>query len=159
MASDNHQQPPVLFERRFPLKIRETPGPHQWTQVCKNKEWLIYGIMNCYAPFFLRNLMVTFAGLHYAISNQVPSQSPISKEGFSPSVLQSMASTRRPFEDPNALAFQVLGIQFQWYSPKGILAQDSSGEISRIFNHSNQWLRHKALQNVLDNSIGPYRWY
>ncbi|MBW0470910.1 hypothetical protein O181_010625 [Austropuccinia psidii MF-1] len=42
-----------------------------------------------------------------------PSQSLTSKEGFSPSVLQSMVATRRPFEDPNSLAFQVVAISSQ----------------------------------------------
>ncbi|MBW0583130.1 hypothetical protein O181_122845 [Austropuccinia psidii MF-1] len=46
------------------------------------------------------------------------SQSPILMEGISPSVLQSMAATRRPFEDPNSLAFQVLVISFQQYFPQ-----------------------------------------
>ncbi|MBW0536527.1 hypothetical protein O181_076242 [Austropuccinia psidii MF-1] len=36
-----------------------------------------------------------------------PAQSPILKEGFSPSGVQSMTATRRPFKEPNSLAFQV----------------------------------------------------
>ncbi|MBW0487422.1 hypothetical protein O181_027137 [Austropuccinia psidii MF-1] len=39
-----------------------------------------------------------------------PGKSSTSKEGFRPPVLKSMAATRRPFEEPNSLAFQVLGI-------------------------------------------------
>ncbi|MBW0559415.1 hypothetical protein O181_099130 [Austropuccinia psidii MF-1] len=88
-----------------------------------------------------------------------PGQSPISKEGFRPTVLQSMVATRRPFEDPNSLASQVLGISSQKYSPKGRMAQVSSPLISGGCNHSNQWSRNQALKHFLDNSIGPYRLY
>ncbi|MBW0471837.1 hypothetical protein O181_011552 [Austropuccinia psidii MF-1] len=42
-----------------------------------------------------------------------PSHSPNLKEGFSPSVLQSMAATRSPLEDPNSLAFHVLAFSSQ----------------------------------------------
>ncbi|MBW0582181.1 hypothetical protein O181_121896 [Austropuccinia psidii MF-1] len=37
-----------------------------------------------------------------------PAQSPILKEGFRPSGVQSMVATRRPFKETNSLAFQVL---------------------------------------------------
>ncbi|MBW0565318.1 hypothetical protein O181_105033 [Austropuccinia psidii MF-1] len=74
MASGNHQRQPGTFNKRFPLKIRETSGPTQWTQVCRNQEWCMYGIIYHYAPFFLSNSVVTFSGLHYAISNQFPRQ-------------------------------------------------------------------------------------
>ncbi|MBW0505233.1 hypothetical protein O181_044948 [Austropuccinia psidii MF-1] len=72
MASGNYQRPPATFKRDFPLNIRETLGPAQWTQVCRNQEWCIYGIIYHYASFFLRNSMLMASGLHYAISNQVP---------------------------------------------------------------------------------------
>ncbi|MBW0545442.1 hypothetical protein O181_085157 [Austropuccinia psidii MF-1] len=76
----------------------------------KDQEWCIYGIIYHYAPFLLRNLMVTLSEPNYVIPNQVPSPSPFSKKDFS--AIQSgnsLAATRRPFEDPNHLALQSLG--------------------------------------------------
>ncbi|MBW0559056.1 hypothetical protein O181_098771 [Austropuccinia psidii MF-1] len=81
--------------------------------VLKDKEWCIYVIINHYAPFFLRNPMVTLSRLNYVIPNQNPNPSPILKEEFS--AIQSgnsLPDTRRPFKDPNHLALQQLGCQF-----------------------------------------------
>ncbi|MBW0482337.1 hypothetical protein O181_022052 [Austropuccinia psidii MF-1] len=96
MASGNHQGAPATFNKGVPLNIRETPGPAQWTQACKNQQWCIYGIMHHYAPFSLSNSMVKLLGVYYAISNQVPKAITISKEGFSSSLLKFMAATGRP---------------------------------------------------------------
>ncbi|MBW0501842.1 hypothetical protein O181_041557 [Austropuccinia psidii MF-1] len=81
--------------------------------VLKDQEWCIYRIMYHYAPFFLRNPMVTLSGPNYVIPYQVPNPSPILKEEFS--AIQSgnsLAATRRPFKDPNHLALQHLGWGF-----------------------------------------------
>ncbi|MBW0477950.1 hypothetical protein O181_017665 [Austropuccinia psidii MF-1] len=74
MASGNHQRPPAFFKKGFPLKIREIIGPAQWTQVCGNQQWCIYGIIYHYAPFFLGDSMEMLLRLHYEILNQVPKQ-------------------------------------------------------------------------------------
>ncbi|MBW0563363.1 hypothetical protein O181_103078 [Austropuccinia psidii MF-1] len=70
-----------------------------------------YNIPLC--TIFFSNPMVTFSGPNYMIPNQVPNPSPFSKEDVS--AIQSgnsLAPTRRPFEDPNHLALQELGCQF-----------------------------------------------
>ncbi|MBW0470688.1 hypothetical protein O181_010403 [Austropuccinia psidii MF-1] len=80
--------------------------------ILKDQEWCIYGIVYHYAPFLLSNPMVTLSEPNYAIPNQVPSPSPFSKKDFS--AIQSgnsLATTRRPFKDPNHLALQRLGCQ------------------------------------------------
>ncbi|MBW0588708.1 hypothetical protein O181_128423 [Austropuccinia psidii MF-1] len=38
--------------------------PQLWTPYCRNQEWGIYGLIYHYAPFFLRNPMVTLSRLH-----------------------------------------------------------------------------------------------
>ncbi|MBW0571188.1 hypothetical protein O181_110903 [Austropuccinia psidii MF-1] len=81
--------------------------------VLKDQEWCIYDIIYHYAPFLLSNPMVTLSGPNYVIPNQVPNPSPISKEDFSDIQSgNSLAATRRPFNDPNHLALQKLGCQF-----------------------------------------------
>ncbi|MBW0482820.1 hypothetical protein O181_022535 [Austropuccinia psidii MF-1] len=81
--------------------------------VLKDQEWCIYGIIYHYAPFFLRNPMLTISGPNYLMSNQVPNPSPISKEDFSAiQYSNSLEATRRPIKDLNHLALQELGCQF-----------------------------------------------
>ncbi|MBW0521981.1 hypothetical protein O181_061696 [Austropuccinia psidii MF-1] len=78
--------------------------------VLKDQEWRIYSIIYRYTPFFLSNPIVTLSEHNYVIPYQVPSPSPFSKKDFS--AIQSgnsLAATRRPFEDPNHLALQRLG--------------------------------------------------
>ncbi|MBW0518311.1 hypothetical protein O181_058026 [Austropuccinia psidii MF-1] len=51
--------------------------------------------------------MVTFSGQNHVIPNQSPNPSPILKEDSSATQSgNSLAATRRPFEDPNHLALQ-----------------------------------------------------
>ncbi|MBW0535683.1 hypothetical protein O181_075398 [Austropuccinia psidii MF-1] len=71
MTSGNPQRPPATFKKRFPLNIRENSSATQWTQVCRNQEWCIYGIIYHYAQFILTNSMIMLSGLHYTISNQL----------------------------------------------------------------------------------------
>ncbi|MBW0588644.1 hypothetical protein O181_128359 [Austropuccinia psidii MF-1] len=81
--------------------------------ILKDQKWCIYGIIYHYAPFLLRNPMVTLSGPNYLITNQVPNPSPIFKKDFS--AIQSgnfLAATRRPFKDPNHLALKELGFPF-----------------------------------------------
>ncbi|MBW0499280.1 hypothetical protein O181_038995 [Austropuccinia psidii MF-1] len=81
--------------------------------ILKDQDWCIFGIIYHYAPFLLRNPMVTLSGPNYVIPNQVPNPSPILKKEFS--AIQSgnsMVATRRPFKDPNYLALQRLDCHF-----------------------------------------------
>ncbi|MBW0542935.1 hypothetical protein O181_082650 [Austropuccinia psidii MF-1] len=51
------------------------------TPYSRLQEWCIYGIINHYAPFLLRNPMVTFSGANYIFPNQGPKvQLPFLKE-------------------------------------------------------------------------------
>ncbi|MBW0512282.1 hypothetical protein O181_051997 [Austropuccinia psidii MF-1] len=78
--------------------------------VLKDQEWCIYGIIYHYAPFLLSNPMVTLSEPNHVIPNQVPSPSPFLKKDLSAiQIRNSLAATRRPFEDPNHLALQRLG--------------------------------------------------
>ncbi|MBW0535776.1 hypothetical protein O181_075491 [Austropuccinia psidii MF-1] len=81
--------------------------------VLKHQQLCICGIIYHYAPFILRNLILTLSGPNYVMTNQVPYPSPILKEDFSAIKSgNSLAATRRPFKDPNHLALQELGFQF-----------------------------------------------
>ncbi|MBW0561435.1 hypothetical protein O181_101150 [Austropuccinia psidii MF-1] len=55
----------------------------QCTPYSRIQEWCIYRIIYHYAPFLLRNPMVTFSGPNYMIQNEVPNPSPILKEDLS----------------------------------------------------------------------------
>ncbi|MBW0470399.1 hypothetical protein O181_010114 [Austropuccinia psidii MF-1] len=72
IASGNHQRPPATFNKRFLPMIRGTSGPTQWTQVCRNQERCLYGVIYHHAPSFLSNPMEILSGPHYAITKQVP---------------------------------------------------------------------------------------
>ncbi|MBW0536059.1 hypothetical protein O181_075774 [Austropuccinia psidii MF-1] len=75
--------------------------------ILKDQEWYIYAIIYHYAPFFLGNPMVTLSGPNHVIPNEVPNPSPSLKEDFSAFQSgNSLAATRRPFEDPNHLALK-----------------------------------------------------
>ncbi|MBW0510318.1 hypothetical protein O181_050033 [Austropuccinia psidii MF-1] len=113
MGSGNHQRPPAQLQASIPLKFRGRIFLPQCTLHSRIQEWCRYGIIYHYAPFLLRNQIVTFSGPNYVIPNQVPNPSPISKEDFS--AIQSdnsLAATIKPFEDPNHLALKELGCQF-----------------------------------------------
>ncbi|MBW0565014.1 hypothetical protein O181_104729 [Austropuccinia psidii MF-1] len=112
MASGSHQRPPAQLQERIPLSFSRRLFLPQCNLHSRIQEWCIYGIIYHYAPYLLSNPMVMFSGPNYVIQNQVPNPSPISKEDFS--AIQpgnSLAATRRPFEDPNHLALQELGCQ------------------------------------------------
>ncbi|MBW0500001.1 hypothetical protein O181_039716 [Austropuccinia psidii MF-1] len=95
---------PVLapkLNQGFPLKFRGRPFLPRCTLHIRIQEWCIYGIIDHYAPFLLRNPIVTPSGPNYVIPNQVPNPSTILKEDLS--AIQSgnfLAATRRPFKDP-----------------------------------------------------------
>ncbi|MBW0503979.1 hypothetical protein O181_043694 [Austropuccinia psidii MF-1] len=80
MASGNHQRPPAQLQSRITLKFRGRLFLPQCTLYSRIQEWCIYGIIYHYAPFLLRNPMVTFPGPNYVIPNQVPNPSPISEK-------------------------------------------------------------------------------
>ncbi|MBW0542110.1 hypothetical protein O181_081825 [Austropuccinia psidii MF-1] len=80
MASVSHQRPPAQLQEWIPLKFRGRLSLPQCTPHSRIQEWCIYGIIYHYAPFLLRNSMVTFSGPNYVIPDQVPNTSPISKE-------------------------------------------------------------------------------
>ncbi|MBW0566396.1 hypothetical protein O181_106111 [Austropuccinia psidii MF-1] len=106
MASGNHQRPPDQLQARIPLQLRGRLPFLQCTLYSgPGVVQIWYNI-----PFLLSNTMVTLSGPKHVISNQVPNPSPSLKEDFS--AIQSgdsLASTRRPFKDPNHLALQELG--------------------------------------------------
>ncbi|MBW0561278.1 hypothetical protein O181_100993 [Austropuccinia psidii MF-1] len=80
--------------------------------ILKDQEWCIYGIIYHYAPFLLRNPMVTLSGPNYVIPNQVSNPSPTLKEDFS--AIQSgnsLGATRGQLKNPNHLALQELSCQ------------------------------------------------
>ncbi|MBW0593052.1 hypothetical protein O181_132767 [Austropuccinia psidii MF-1] len=111
MASGNHQRPPAQSKDSPPVQGKTSLSLMH--SVLKDQEWCIYGIIYHHAPFFLRKQMLTLSGPNHAVPNQVPNPSQISKEDLS--AIQSgnsLAATRRPFEDPNHLALQELGCQF-----------------------------------------------
>ncbi|MBW0483748.1 hypothetical protein O181_023463 [Austropuccinia psidii MF-1] len=85
--------------------------------------------------------------------------SPFLEGKLQPLNLTIYGGDQKVIQGPQLPGFPGVVILFQKYSPKGILAQDSSREISRGCIHSNQFSRYQALQHSLDNSIGPYRWY
>ncbi|MBW0520477.1 hypothetical protein O181_060192 [Austropuccinia psidii MF-1] len=92
--------------------VQEKTSLSSMHSVLKDQKWCIYGMIYHYAPFLLRNPMVTLSGPNYVIPNKVPSPSAISKEDFS--AIQSgnsLVVTRRPFGDLNHLALQELGFQ------------------------------------------------
>ncbi|MBW0564985.1 hypothetical protein O181_104700 [Austropuccinia psidii MF-1] len=113
MASGNHQRPPAQLQAKIPLSFRGRLFLSQFTPYSRIQEWCIYGIIYHDAPFLLSNQMVKFSRPNYMIPNQLPNPSPISKEDLSAIWSgNSLAATRRPFEDPNHLALQGLGCHF-----------------------------------------------
>ncbi|MBW0594180.1 hypothetical protein O181_133895 [Austropuccinia psidii MF-1] len=113
MASGNHQRPPAHLKNKDSPPVKGKTSFSSMHSILKDQEWCIYGIIYHYAPFLLSNPMVTPSGPNYVIPNQVPNPSPILKEEFS--AIQSgnsLAATRRSFEDPNYLALQESGFQF-----------------------------------------------
>ncbi|MBW0493694.1 hypothetical protein O181_033409 [Austropuccinia psidii MF-1] len=118
--------------------------------ILKDQEWCIYGIIYHYAPFLLGNPMVTLSEPNYVIPNQVPSPSSFSKKDFS--AIQSgnsLAATRRPFEDPNPLAPAEVGLSFTH--------QDYYEGNSQRLSIFSIIFKASSIQHSLDNSIGPYR--
>ncbi|MBW0569163.1 hypothetical protein O181_108878 [Austropuccinia psidii MF-1] len=99
--------------RRDSLPVQGKTSLPSMYSILKDQEWCIYGIIYHYAPFLLSNPMVTLSVPNYVILNEVSNPSPSSNEDFS--AIQSgnfLVATRRPFEDPNHLALQELGLQF-----------------------------------------------
>ncbi|MBW0518688.1 hypothetical protein O181_058403, partial [Austropuccinia psidii MF-1] len=77
------------------------------------QEWSLYGIIYHYAPFLLRNSMVTFSEPNPSFQIKVSKSNAHFKGGlFNSSVWKYMAAIRRPFKDPNHLALQELGWKF-----------------------------------------------
>ncbi|MBW0581070.1 hypothetical protein O181_120785 [Austropuccinia psidii MF-1] len=87
MDAGNNQRTPVNLKRGFPsrsgkpLAQLNRPKP---VGTISGAYMVLYTIMHHFT-----------SEIHYCTSNQVPNQSSISKEGFRPSVLQSMTATRR----------------------------------------------------------------
>ncbi|MBW0518125.1 hypothetical protein O181_057840 [Austropuccinia psidii MF-1] len=118
--------------------------------VLKDKEGCIYGIIYHYAPFLLSNPMVTLSGPNYMIPSKVPNLSPISKEEFSAiQSCNSLAATRRPFEDPQPPGPAEVGLSFSH--------QDYSKRNSQRLSIFSIIVKESSIQHSLDNSIGPYR--
>ncbi|MBW0522267.1 hypothetical protein O181_061982 [Austropuccinia psidii MF-1] len=107
---------PSEATRSAPKKVSPpVPGKNTLSSlhsVLKRQEWCIYGIIYQYAPFLLRNPMVTLSEPNYVIPNQFLSPSTLSKKDFS--AVQSgnsLVATTRPFKHPNHLALQRLSFQ------------------------------------------------
>ncbi|MBW0550319.1 hypothetical protein O181_090034 [Austropuccinia psidii MF-1] len=109
LASGRNQMLPAQVHQDFP-SVQGKNSPSPMYSIPRIQAWCIYGIIYHYAQNLLRNPMVMFSGTNYASQIQVP-KSLTHFEGslFSNPVLQSLAATRRPFEDPNHLALQELG--------------------------------------------------
>ncbi|MBW0509899.1 hypothetical protein O181_049614 [Austropuccinia psidii MF-1] len=127
--------------------------------VLKDQEWCIYGILYHYAPFLLRNPMVTLSGPNYVIPNQVTNPSPISKKEFSDIQSgNSLEATRRPLMDPSPLALQELGYHFS----SGQL-QGQFPEVIQLFNNC-QGIKYSAflgqltwsIQTVIKHPVWPW---
>ncbi|MBW0469280.1 hypothetical protein O181_008995 [Austropuccinia psidii MF-1] len=113
MAHGNLQRPPATFNQRFPLKIRDTSGPTQWAQVCRNQEWCIYGIIYHYAPFFLRNPMVMFSGHNYSIPNQVKKSITHLKDRIQPLSLTIYGGDQKVIQAHQLPGFPGVGISLE----------------------------------------------
>ncbi|MBW0514275.1 hypothetical protein O181_053990 [Austropuccinia psidii MF-1] len=101
MASGNHQRPPDQLQAGIPLQFRG------------RLPFLPCTPYSNYAPFLLRNPMVTLSGPNYVIPNEVSKPSPSLKEEFSAIKSgSSLSAIKRPFDNPNHLALQGLGFQF-----------------------------------------------
>ncbi|MBW0502766.1 hypothetical protein O181_042481 [Austropuccinia psidii MF-1] len=113
MASGSHQRPPDKPSSILPLNLRGIIPIPPCTPYPRLEEQCIYGIIYHYAPFFLRNSMMTLSEPNYMIPNQVP-KSNAHFEGvlFSSSVWHSMVGIRGLFKDPNHLALQEFGWRF-----------------------------------------------
>ncbi|MBW0527269.1 hypothetical protein O181_066984 [Austropuccinia psidii MF-1] len=147
MASGNHQRLPANFNERIILKIRETSGPTQWTQVCGNQEWCIYGIIYHYAPFSLSNSMVMFSRLHYTISNKVP-------KANCPSLRKaSVPHFYNPWRLPeDRLRIPAPWLSSCWYFTSGLF----KGLFKEVVDHQDSF---QGIKHSLDNSTILYRMY
>ncbi|MBW0581596.1 hypothetical protein O181_121311 [Austropuccinia psidii MF-1] len=77
MPSGNHQN----ISASTPLSLRGILSIPPCTPYSRLQEWCIYGIIYHYAPFLLRNSMVTFSGPNSTITTQGPKiQRPFWKE-------------------------------------------------------------------------------
>ncbi|MBW0585018.1 hypothetical protein O181_124733 [Austropuccinia psidii MF-1] len=99
------------------------------------------------------------SGLNYSIPNQTLKSITHFKGRLQPLSLTIYGGDQKVIQGPQLPGFPGVGIFFKQYSPKGILALDSSRVISGGCIRSNQFSRYQALQSSLDNSIGSYRWY
>ncbi|MBW0585573.1 hypothetical protein O181_125288, partial [Austropuccinia psidii MF-1] len=104
---------PVTFIRGFPSRSGKPPTPTQWDSLCRNQGWYIYGNIYHYLPFCLSDPIVMFSGPNYIIPTPVLKYiTHIKGRLLRHLVLQSLAATRRPLEDPNHLALKELGCIF-----------------------------------------------
>ncbi|MBW0512934.1 hypothetical protein O181_052649 [Austropuccinia psidii MF-1] len=149
----------VTFIMGFPSRSGKPPTSTQLDSLCRTQEWCIYGIICHYAPFFLSNQMVMFSGPNYVIPTPVL-KSITHFEGrlLSHSVLQSLAATRRPFEDPNHLALQEFACTFFQDSSKGNFKRLSS--IQSVFKASSTSVflgqLNCSIQVVFKKAVWPW---
>ncbi|MBW0464516.1 hypothetical protein O181_004231 [Austropuccinia psidii MF-1] len=102
-----------LITSRVSPQVKGNPFPQLWTPHCRNQEWGIYGIIYHYAPFFLRNPIVTLSRLHSFISSHITiSPVHLKKNTQIYSSWKFMVESTRPFEDTNHLALQLLDLVF-----------------------------------------------
>ncbi|MBW0502761.1 hypothetical protein O181_042476 [Austropuccinia psidii MF-1] len=101
--------------------------------------------------------MVMASGLTYDIGYGVLKTIFHFKGRLQPLSPKIYGSDQKVIEGPQVPGFPGVGILFQQYSPKKLLAQDSSMARSRVSIYSNHFSRHQALQHSLDISLGTYR--
>ncbi|MBW0500789.1 hypothetical protein O181_040504 [Austropuccinia psidii MF-1] len=127
--------------------------------ILKDQEWCIYGIIYHYAPFPLSHPMVKLSGPNYVIPNQVPGPSAISKKDFSAiQSCNSLAATRRPFEDPNHLALQRLGCHFLISTNLRAILRGYQyfQSLSRHQVFSIPWKPNWSIQEVIKHPVWPW---
>ncbi|MBW0490511.1 hypothetical protein O181_030226 [Austropuccinia psidii MF-1] len=112
LASGTHQRPPAQVHKSLPsIQGKESPSPMYSVTRDSGMVHMWYNIP--LFTHFSQQWNGMLSGPDYAFLIQVP-KSMTNVEGslFSHSVLQFLAATRRPFEDPNHLALQELGCIF-----------------------------------------------
>ncbi|MBW0543072.1 hypothetical protein O181_082787 [Austropuccinia psidii MF-1] len=146
MASGNHQRSPEQLSSSFKGNSSTPPC----TPYSRLQEWCIYGIIYHYAPFLLRNSMMTFSGTNSIFKNQGPKiQHQFRRRTsqiISLAVHGSNQKTIQGSQSPGPA-----GLRCQFHSGS------FQGRFSEVIHSFNQLSTHQVFQYSLDNSIGPYR--
>ncbi|MBW0499403.1 hypothetical protein O181_039118 [Austropuccinia psidii MF-1] len=144
MASGNHQRPPGQLRKHSPqLKGNSS-------QCSRLQEWCIYGIIYHYAPFLVRNSMVTFSGPFYTFPTQgLNIKCPFQRRTFQLISLAIHGGNQKIIQGPQPPDSVGVGLATSFR----IIPR----EFSEVIQSFNQLSRHQVFQYSLENSIGPYR--